>query len=181
MPFEFEKVDQIKDLIVVTPRVFEDDRGFFMESYHYAAFQEAGIISTFVQDNHSRSIKGVIRGLHFQKEPFAQAKLVRCVKGEIFDVAVDLRRSSPTFGKWFGLKLSEENKKMIYIPRGFAHGFAVLSSIAEVLYKADNYYSAPHERGLRYDDPTININWNVSSPLISKKDLELPFLENADL
>jgi dTDP-4-dehydrorhamnose 3,5-epimerase len=181
MPFEFERVQEINGLIVITPQVFEDDRGFFMESYHSIVFNKAGIMSEFVQDNHSRSVKGVIRGLHFQKEPFAQAKLVRCIRGEIFDVAVDLRKDSPSFSKWFGLLLSEENKKMLYIPRGFAHGFATLSSVAEVLYKADNFYSGQHERGIRYDDPSINISWSISSPIVSKKDMELPFLQSADL
>ena len=132
MPFEFKRLE-IPDVILITPKVFTDERGFFIETYQKDDFAKAGITGEFVQQNHSKSIKGVLRGLHYQKEPYAQAKLVRCIKGEIFDVAVDIRKNSPTFGKYVSVILSEENKKMLYIPRGFAHGFEVISDEAEVI------------------------------------------------
>lgn len=162
---------------MIEPVVFQDNRGFFMETYSYREFEKAGIKEKFVQDNHSKSIKGVLRGLHFQIEPFAQSKLVRCIKGEIFDVAVDIRENSPTFKKWYGLVLSEENKKMLYIPKGFAHGFVVLSDIAEVEYKVDNFYSPEHERGIIWNDPEIKIEWPIQNPILSEKDAKLPTLE----
>ncbi len=179
MPFEFRSLE-IKDVILVTPRVFGDERGFFMESYQKSSFQENGIKDEFVQDNHSKSIKGVLRGLHYQKEPKAQAKLVRCSKGKIFDVAVDIRKESPTFGKWVGEILSEDNKNMLYIPAGFAHGFVVLSDEAELLYKASDEYSPENDRGIRWNDPDININWGIdlTDPTISEKDSKQPFLKD---
>ncbi len=176
MPFKFNYVDSVSGLIVIEPIVFEDERGFFMETYSYREFEKAGITEKFVQDNHSKSMKGVLRGLHFQIKPFAQSKLVRCVKGEIFDVAVDLRKGSPTFKKWFGIFLSEENKKILYIPKGFAHGFVVLSDVAEVEYKVDNFYSREHERGIIWNDPDLGINWPVEKPILSEKDKILPRL-----
>lgn len=151
-----------------------------METYKKSEFVKAGIDVDFIQDNHSKSTQGVLRGLHFQKPPFAQAKLVRCNKGEIFDVGVDIRKESPTFGKWSGAVLSEENKKMLYIPEGFAHGFVVLSEKAEVLYKTNNEYSPENDRGIMWNDPTINIDWGVAEPLVSKKDSSQPLLEKAD-
>lgn len=176
MPFKFTRISEIPDLIIIEPVVFEDNRGFFMETYSYKEFEKAGIKEKFVQDNHSKSTKGVLRGLHFQIEPFAQSKLIRCIKGEIFDVAVDIRPRSMTFKKWFGVILSEENKKMLYIPKGFAHGFVVLSEIAEVEYKVDNFYSPEHERGIIWNDPEIGIKWPFETPILSQKDLNLPRL-----
>ena len=174
MTFTFTRIESPEGLIVVTPYVFTDERGFFMESYRGDEFEKAGIKEEFVQDNHSRSTKGVIRGLHFQKDPHEQSKLVRCIRGEVFDVAVDLRPKSDTFGKWYGLTLSEQNKKMLYIPKGFAHGFSTLSEEAEVLYKVDEFYSREDERGIVYNDPKIAVDWKVSNPILSSKDKSLP-------
>lgn len=176
LPFKFTKVEEIPDLIIIEPIVFEDERGFFMETYSFKDFEKAGITDKFVQDNHSKSKKGVLRGLHFQIEPFAQSKLVRCIRGEIFDVAVDIRPDSKTFKKWHGIVLSEENKKMLYIPKGFAHGFVVLSDIAEVEYKVDNFYSREHDRGIIWNDPEIGIKWPIENPILSEKDSKLPTL-----
>ncbi len=148
----------IEGLKVITPEVFGDERGYFMETYRKDQFSEAGISNEFVQDNQSSSTRGVLRGMHFQKN-FPQAKLVRVIRGRVFDVAVDLREGSATFGKWFGVELSEENKKMFFIPRGFAHGFLVLSDRAEFVYKCDDFYHAGDDGGLRFDDPGIGIKW----------------------
>lgn len=184
MPFEFIKTD-IPDVILVKPKVFCDNRGFFMETYKKSDFESAGIDTDFVQDNHSKSIKGVLRGLHYQKEPFAQGKLVRCIRGKIFDVAVDIRKGSPTFGKWVGYELSEENKLMLWIPKGFAHGFLTLSEEAEVVYKVSGgEYNPDYDAGIRWDDPDIGINWPiemVEEVLLSEKDKNLPFLKDADI
>jgi len=169
MPFEFKRLE-IPDVILITPKVFTDERGFFIETYQKDDFAKAGITGEFVQQNHSKSIKGVLRGLHYQKEPYAQAKLVRCIKGEIFDVAVDIRKNSPTFGKYVSVILSEENKKMLYIPRGFAHGFEVISDEAEVIYSVDNFYSKENESGIRWDNQKIDIKWALKTPLVSSKD-----------
>lgn len=176
MPFEFEKTS-IEGLILVKPKIFKDERGFFSEEYKKSDFLKAGINCDFVQYNHSKSSKGVLRGLHFQKEPFEQAKLVRCVKGKIWDAAVDLRRGSVTFGKWLAFELSEENSKMLFIPEGFAHGFLTLSPEAEVFYKCSKEYSPSHDSGIRYDDPFLKISWPLKDVLISEKDRNLPFLE----
>lgn len=169
MPFIFEPTD-IPDVVLITPKVFEDERGFFLESYKRSEFITAGITEDFVQDNHSFSKKNVIRGLHYQKHPKAQGKLVRAIAGLIFDVAVDIRKDSPTFGKWVGAELSTENRKMLYIPSGFAHGFAVLSDAAEVAYKATSEYSAEHEGGIAWNDPGIGIDWPVRDAVCSVKD-----------
>lgn len=178
MPFEFSKTS-IKDVIVVTPKVFGDNRGFFLESYKKSEFTKNGITVDFIQDNHSKSTKGVLRGLHYQTNPKAQAKLVRCSKGKIFDVAVDIRKSSPTFGKWVGEILSEDNKKMLFIPAGFAHGFVVLSDEAELLYKASEEYSPQNDKGIRWNDKEININWGINfEPIVSEKDNIQPFLKD---
>ena len=177
MPFEFKKLE-IDGLLLVQPRVFGDERGFFMESYKCSEFVQNGIDVNFIQDNHSMSEKGVLRGLHYQLYPKAQAKLVRCIRGTIFDVAVDIRQNSSSFGKWFGLILSEENKKMLYIPEGFAHGFAVISDKAELIYKTTNEYSPDLDRGIRWNDPDIAIDWNINfEPTISQKDSKQPFLK----
>lgn len=168
----------ISGLFIIEPKVFPDKRGFFLESYNQKDFAAAGLNSVFIQDNHSRSVKDTIRGLHFQKPGFAQAKLVRCTLGEVYDVAVDLRRSSPTFKQWFGVILSAENKKQFYIPKGFAHGFAVLSDTAEFQYKCDDYYAPQTEAGILWNDPELNIDWPVSKPLISEKDQKNPLLKD---
>jgi dTDP-4-dehydrorhamnose 3,5-epimerase len=172
----------IDGLLVLEPRVFEDNRGFFYESYNEETFRHLGINDRFVQDNHSGSRKGVIRGLHYQI-CHPQAKLVRVLVGEIFDVAVDIRRSSPTFGKWFGINLSAENKKQLYIPAGFAHGFLVLSDWAEVLYKTTDFYAPECDRVIVWNDPTIGIQWPLDGlePILSEKDARGVRLEQADL
>ncbi len=168
-------------LIILEPRVFEDSRGYFFESYNNKAFQQVGIPNDFVQDNQSKSNYGVLRGLHYQRDPFAQAKLVRVLQGKVLDVAVDLRLGSPTYKKWHGEILSAENKKQMFIPRGFAHGFLVLSETAEFFYKCDNFYSREHDGGIRFDDPEIGIDWQISKEqlVISEKDTKLPFLKDA--
>lgn len=174
MPFNFERLD-ISDVILIKPQVFNDNRGFFMESYKKSDFERYGITSEFVQDNHSSSIKNVIRGLHFQKPPAEQSKLVKCVSGKIFDVAVDLRKNSKTFLKWVSAELTRENGWMLFIPKGFAHGFLTLSDRAEIVYKCDAEYSKENDCGIRYDDPDINISWGVDNPVLSDKDLKLKF------
>ncbi|EPH2493341.1 dTDP-4-dehydrorhamnose 3,5-epimerase [Escherichia coli] len=151
---------EIPDVLIFEPKVFSDERGFFFESFNQKVFEEAvGRKVKFVQDNHSKSSKGVLRGLHYQLEPYAQAKLVRCMVGEVFDVAVDIRKSSPTFGKWVGVNLSAENKHQLWIPEGFAHGFLVLSNTAEVLYKTNNYYNKENERNIIWNGNKIDIDW----------------------
>jgi len=176
MPFEFKKMD-IPDVVLIKPKVFEDERGFFMETYKKEDFKKAGIKRDFIQDNHSKSKHAVLRGLHFQRNPYAQAKIVRCIKGIIYDVAVDLRKSSSHFGKYVATILSEYNKYQLYIPRNFAHGFVVLSGEAEIVYKVDNIYSPDYESGLIWNDPDINIQWPVDNPIISEKDKGLPTLK----
>ena len=162
----------ITGLLVLSPPVFQDERGYFLESFNAKKLEEAGISTSFVQDNESKSACGVVRGLHYQLNPYAQAKLVRVVEGLVFDVVVDLRKDSPTFGQWFGIELSGENKKQLYIPRGFAHGFSVLSKTATFSYKCDGYYHPQSERGILLNDPELNINWcvNEDDMLVSQKD-----------
>lgn len=169
---------EIEDVLILEPKVFGDERGFFMESFNQKTFCEIiGREVNFVQDNHSKSDKGVLRGLHYQIEPFAQGKLVRCVAGEVFDVAVDIRQGSSTFGKWIGVNLSAENKRQLWIPEGFAHGFLVLSDTAEFVYKTTNYYNPESDRGIAWDDAMIGINWPLTSvPLLSEKDQKHPGL-----
>jgi dTDP-4-dehydrorhamnose 3,5-epimerase len=162
-------------VLVFKPAVHVDTRGFFMESYSARTLQSLGIDVQFVQDNHSRSMKGVLRGLHYQVNP-GQVKLVRAISGAIFDVAVDIRHGSPTFGHWFGQVLSEDNFLQLYIAPGFAHGFCVLSERADIAYKVNTFYSPPDERGLRWDDPDIRIDWPVSDPLVSERDRHHPGL-----
>ena len=168
----------IPGLLILEPKVFSDRRGFFYESYSQKTLAAAGIDSVFVQDNHSQSVQNTLRGLHFQRGAAAQAKLVRCTAGEVYDVAVDLRRDSPTFKKWVGVTLSAENKKQFYIPKGFAHGFAVLSATAEFQYKCDNYYAPSEEVGILWNDPQLAIDWPVSAPIISEKDKKNPQLKD---
>lgn len=179
MPFQFKRLD-IPDVILVEAQAFIDERGFFMESFKESVFSSNGISTRFVQDNYSHSIRGVIRGLHYQKDPKAQAKIVMVSQGEIFDVVVDIRKGSPTYGKWLGETLSEQNHRLLFVPEGFAHGFCVLSDEANVLYKTNSEYSAEHDRGIIWNDKNISIKWPINNPIISKKDLQLPSLENAD-
>ncbi|MGU5542169.1 dTDP-4-dehydrorhamnose 3,5-epimerase [Aeromonas hydrophila] len=164
----------IPDVLIFEPKVFGDERGFFFESFNHKLFEEAvGYPLTFVQDNHSKSSKGVLRGLHYQLPPHAQGKLVRCVAGEVFDVAVDIRKSSPTFGQWVGVHLSGENKRQLWIPEGFAHGFLTLSETAEFLYKTTNYYAPQSEGSIRWDDPQVAIAWPFEGEVsLSRKDHE---------
>lgn len=165
-------------VLVIEPRVFEDDRGFFLQSYHEKQFWDAGLRDTFVQDNHSFSKQGTLRGLHYQlKHP--QGKLVRVVTGEAFDVAVDIRQGSPTFGQWFGDILSAENKRQLYVPPGFAHGFCVLSETADFLYKCTDFYTPGDEYGIRWNDPEIKIDWPIHDPVLSAKDETAPWLKDA--
>ena len=179
---KFTKSD-IPDVIIVEPAVFSDDRGYFMETFRKDKLEEViGHSVDFVQDNESKSTYGVLRGLHFQLPPFAQSKLVRVIKGEILDIAVDIRKGSPTFGKSVSIELSEENKRMIFIPRGFAHGFVVLSKEAVFSYKVDNYYSRESDRGIAFNDPALNIDWQlpIGSLRLSEKDRMQPLLADAD-
>ena len=180
MPFTFTRLN-ISDVILAEPQIFSDDRGLFFESFKESDFFSSGIKNNFVQDNISHSLQGVIRGLHFQKLPKAQAKLVSDIKGEIFDVAVDIRKNSQTYGKWVGEILSEENHKLLYIPEGFAHGFCVISDDAYVHYKVSNEYSSEHELGIVWNDPQLNIKWPTIKSTISKKDTQLPLLENLEI
>ena len=170
MPFEFEK-QKIEDVILVKPKVFGDNRGFFMETYKKSEFFKNGIKIEFNQDNHSKSTAHVLRGLHYQKAPYGQAKLVRCTRGRIYDVAVDIRPQSKTFGQYVKVELSEDNKHMLYIPDGFAHGFVVLSDEAELIYKASGEYNAQADSGLLWSDKDINIDWEIDfEPILSEKD-----------
>lgn len=193
MTFKFTRL-KIPDVVLIEPEVFPDERGFFMESYKYSDFAAFGIKDHFVQDNHSCSKKGVLRGLHYQRPPKAQGKLVRVGVGEIFDVAVDLRlprginkkgnipqgRGAATYGEWVGQTLSANNKQMLYIPPGFAHGFCVLSNVAEVLYKTTEEYAPEYDAGIRWNDPEIGIHWPIEHPILSAKDAALPTLRDAD-
>lgn len=170
-------------LLILEPQVFGDQRGYFFESWQQERYQNAGIDTTFIQDNESKSVQGVVRGLHYQLEPWAQAKLVRVVHGRVFDVAVDLRKGSPTFGKWFGMELDDESKKQLFIPRGFAHGFSVLSESAVFSYKIDNVYNREAERAININDSDLNIDWQVETQnaIISEKDLTAPCLKDAEI
>lgn len=172
----------IEDLVILTPSVFEDERGYFFEAYNKMKLADLGIQIDFVQDNQSFSKKGTLRGLHYQSPPFAQTKLVRVLQGEIVDVAVDMRKDSPTFGQHFSIVLSSGNQKQLLIPQGFAHGFSVLSETATVLYKIDQYYNKQSEGGIRYDDPTLNIDWgmDLKEAIVSEKDLILPDFANCN-
>ena len=181
MPFEFEK-QNIKDVILIKPSVFGDNRGFFLESYKKSDFEANGISVEFNQDNHSKSSKHVLRGLHYQANPYSQAKLVRCVRGRIYDIAVDLRKESETYKKYVKVKLSEENKCMLFIPQGFAHGFVVLSEEAEIIYKASGEYNPEADRGIFWKDKDLNINWEIDfEPILSLKDQNLPCLSEINL
>ncbi len=176
MPFT---TTPIPGLLVFEPAVYRDERGYFFESYNQKIWAEAGVDTVFVQDNQARSTRGVLRGLHYQTGEMAQAKLVRVIEGEVLDVAVDLREDSTTLGQWFSIRLSAENKRQLLVPRGFAHGYLVLSETAEFAYKCDNFYAKSHEGGIRFDDPMVGIDWefDLQEVLVSAKDLELPGLD----
>ncbi len=173
----------IPGLLIIEPRVFADERGYFFESFSKRELQDYGLVSEFVQDNESKSQRGVIRGLHYQLAPFAQTKLIRVVLGTVYDVAVDLRIGSPTFGQWFGLEVSDANKKQLYIPKGFAHGFSVLSETAIFSYKCDGFYTPSAERGILPSDPELNIDWQIpfAEAIVSGKDLQSPLFANAEM
>ena len=179
MPFEFQRL-AIPAVVLVRARRLPDGRGFFRETFKQSEFAANGIDARFVQDNHSHSTQGVLRGLHYQKHPQAQGKLVGVVSGEIFDVAVDIRKGSPTFGKWVAQTLSAENSLMLYVPPGFAHGFCVLSESADLVYKVTAEYSRELERGVRWNDPALGIDWPLRDPSLSERDLRLPVLRDAD-
>ena len=180
MPFEFTRAT-IPDVVVIRPRLLRDGRGFFMEFYKRSDFAAHGIGEIFVQSNHSRSVAGILRGLHYQMYPKAQGKLVRTVFGEVFDVAVDLRRGSPTYGRWVGLTLSAGDATMIYIPAGFAHGFCVVSAAAEVMYMTTEEYSPAEEAGVIWNDPELAIGWPVTEPILSERDRNWPRLRDAQI
>lgn len=173
---------EITNLIVIEPKMFGDNRGWFSESYNESVFLNNGINIKFIQDNHSYSAqKGVLRGLHFQNNPKAQTKLVRCTKGRIWDVAVDLRRNSPTYLKWFGIELTAENHKMLLVPQGFAHGFVTLENDCEVQYKVDDLYDKQLDRSIKYNDPSIGVKWPIDEVILSEKDKNAPLLKDSDV
>jgi dTDP-4-dehydrorhamnose 3,5-epimerase len=179
LAFEFQRLD-IPDVVLIRPQAFDDQRGLFVECYKRSVFSSHGIHDTFVQDNYSRSLRGVLRGLHYQKHPKAQAKLVTVLEGEIFDVAVDIRRGSSSHGRWVGEVLSAGDPCLLYIPAGFAHGFCVLSDVADVLYKVTAEYAPELDRGVLWNDPEIGIRWPIDNPTVSPKDAKLPPLRLAD-
>jgi len=179
MPLTFSPT-RIAEVLVIEPRVFPDERGFFMETYKRSEFAAHGIAVPFVQCNHSRSSRGILRGLHFQKPPRAQAKLVRVVSGAIFDVAVDLRQGAPTYGHWVGVELSASNNKMLYAPAGFAHGFCVISTDADIAYMTSDEYAPALESGIAWDDPDLNIAWPTAAPQLSARDRQWPRLRDSD-
>lgn len=172
----------LPDVYIIEPKIFGDNRGWFTESWSKRKMEAAGLFYDFVQDNHSFSAeKGTLRGIHFQKGEHAQAKLVRCVRGAVLDVAVDLRKGSPNYKKWVAVELSEENKRELLIPRGFGHGFVTLTDNVEFLYKADNFYNYENDRSILWNDPEINVNWGVDNPIVSEKDLKAPLLKDSDI
>jgi len=169
----------LKDAYIFEPKVFGDHRGFFMETYNEKMFEEAGLKFNFIQDNHAMSAEtGTLRGMHFQLEPYAQTKLVRVIKGAVYDVIVDIREGSPTYGQWEGFILSEDNKRQLLVPQGFAHGYCTLVKDTEFVYKVDNYYSPECDRGLAWDDPDLNIQWPTSKPILSEKDKKQPLFKD---
>lgn len=179
MAFKFEKLS-IPDVVLIKPNVFGDERGFFTETYKYSEFKENGIDFDFVQDNHSKSKKGVLRGLHYQLNPKAQGKLVRVINGDVFDVVVDIRKGSPYYGKWVAVRLTADNKFILWVPPGFAHGVYVLEDDTELLYKATSEYSPEHDRGIIWNDPDIGIEWPDFNPALSEKDAKHPLLKDAE-
>lgn len=179
MPFRFEQLE-IPEVMLVEPKAFADHRGYFVETYKRSDFEANGIPELFVQDNHSYSVRGVLRGLHYQMDPKAQGKLVSVIQGEIFDVAVDIREGSPTYGRWVGVTLSAKDHQMLYVPAGFAHGFCVVSNEADVVYKVTEEYAPEVDRGIRWNDPDVGVRWPIAQPLLSPKDAQLPLLRAAD-
>jgi dTDP-4-dehydrorhamnose 3,5-epimerase len=179
MPFEFFETE-LSGVYYIKIKKNLDDRGFFMESYKRSEFISNGITDKFIQDNHSRSSKGVMRGLHYQKNPKAQGKLIRVLSGEIFDVAVDIRNGSPTYGKWIGKSLSEDKANMLFVPPGFAHGFCVMSKQADIFYKTTDEYAPEYDSGIIWNDPELNIQWPITNPILSAKDAQLPLFQNAN-
>lgn len=179
MPFSFKSLS-ISDVILVEPDYFSDDRGYFLEIFHESIFQNHQINTKFIQDNISYSKKNILRGLHFQLKPKAQAKLISVIRGEIFDVAVDIRKNSSTYGQWVGQILSSSNHKSLYIPEGFAHGFCVLSDDAYVMYKTNEHYFPEFEKGIMWNDPSLGITWPINKPILSEKDLKLSFLSDVE-
>lgn len=173
---------ELQDLYIIEPKVFGDSRGWFIESWSNQAFKDAGLYYNFIQDNHSFSAtKGVLRGLHFQKGEAAQAKLARCTRGAVLDVTVDMRRSSPTYKKWIAVELSAENYRQLLVPRGFIHGFLTLTDNVEFLYKVDNYYNKEADRGIRWNDPELGVEWGITDPILSDKDRNAPYLHESDI
>ena len=179
MPFTFLPL-RLPGVVMVAPKRFEDERGYFLETYKASEFAAQGLLDGFVQDNYSHSTQGVLRGLHYQRPPKAQAKLVRALRGEIFDVVVDIRQGSPTFGQWLGVTLSDKDDRMLYVPSGFAHGFCVLSDEADVVYKVTAEYAPETEGGLLWNDPDIDIRWPIHTPKLSPKDTVYPLLRNSE-
>lgn len=172
---------KLEGVVILEPDVFGDNRGFFMESWSKRKMEELGLHYDFVQDNHSSStVKGTLRGIHFQKGEWCQAKLVRCTRGAVLDVAVDLRKTSPTYKQWVAVELSEENKKQLMIPRGFGHGFVTLTDHVEFMYKADNYYAPASDGGIRWNDPDIGVEWGIAEPILSEKDKKNPYLQEIE-
>jgi dTDP-4-dehydrorhamnose 3,5-epimerase len=180
MPFQFTRLD-IPDVLLIEPRTFKDQRGFFMETYKKSEFAANGISGEFVQSNYSHSTRGTLRGMHYQKHLQAQGKLVMALRGKVFDVGVDIRKGSPTYGQWVGAILSDQNFHMLYVPVGFAHGFCVLSDEADLVYQVTAEYAPKLERGIVWNDPTIGIQWPISEPMLSPKDAQLPLLQEADI
>lgn len=180
MPFAFTPAPQLPDVVLVEPRIHGDERGWFAETYKRSEFEAAGIRVDFRQDNHARSTRrGILRGLHYQEPPAPQAKLVRCTVGAIFDVAVDIRQGSPTFGRWYGAELTASNHRMLYVPEGFAHGYCTVDEVCEVVYKTSNEYRPDLDRAIRWDDPAIGVEWPVKEPVLSRKDQAAPLLAEA--
>ena len=179
MPFEFERL-KIPDIILIRPKVFKDERGFFIETYKYSEFKKNGVNLDFVQDNHSRSKKGILRGLHYQMNPKAQGKLVRVVSGSLLNVAVDIRQGSPYYGKWVAVKITADNKYMLWVPPGFANGVYILEDDTELLYKVTEEYSHENERGIIWNDPDVGIVWPDANPMLSERDMKLPLLKDAE-
>ena len=173
---------ELEGVFIIEPKVFGDNRGYFMETYSMQKLKEAGIETVFIQDNQSFSAqKGTLRGLHFQLHPKAQTKLFRCIKGAVLDVAVDLRKASPNYKRWVAVELSEQNKRQLYIPKGFGHGFVTLTENVEVFYKVDEYYAPECDRSIRFDDPEIGVDWKLTQPVLSNKDLCAPLLKDSDI
>lgn len=178
----FIQATKLPEILIITPQIHQDHRGFFIESYNKGRMSMEGVHYEFVQDNHSLSVEsGTLRGLHYQLNPYAQTKLIRVIAGAIYDVAVDIRRDSPTYGQWVGVILSDTNHRQLLVPHGFAHGFCTLTANTQVIYKVDQYYSSKYDRGIAWNDPELNIDWPVTDPILSEKDSNQPYLQNAEI